>query len=207
MSRRYRLLLPLAVGVLGIALVTLSSLQAVQPLTSPPVPATSLTAVLKALYPTATPEPTELPAGDPAPLFTLTGLDGKMYSLRAYRGKHVLLNFWASWCVPCRVEMPLLEQNLRQNKNVVVLAVNNGENTAVVRQFVEQLGLTFPVLLDRDAVVVRAYGITALPTSYFIDPSGVIALRVLGALTTEDLQSYSEQIATLAALEQQQKAK
>lgn len=201
MARNYRLLMLLAVGVVCVGIVTLSLSSTNLPVSHLPVPVISLPPDFNGIYPTLTPFPTELPAGNQAPIFVLNGIDGKSYTLAAYRGKYIILNFWASWCAPCRIEMPLLEQTFHQNHDVVILAINNGEDADVVQQYVKELGLTFPILLDKDASVTKKYGIPALPTSYFIDPNGALETRFIGALTTQDLQSYLRQIATLEAIE------
>ncbi len=121
--------------------------------------------------------------GKPAPAFTLHDLSGKKVSLADYRGKVVIVNFWASWCVPCRREMPPLQrayENLGP-KGLVVLAISVDPSEAAVRSYVKTASLTFPVLLDphKDAYF-DAYGVLVLPTSFVIDRKGNIAQRLLG---------------------------
>jgi cytochrome c biogenesis protein CcmG/thiol:disulfide interchange protein DsbE len=111
-----------------------------------------------------------------APDFSLQTADGRTIQLSDYRGQVVLLNTWATWCPPCRDEMPDLEAyyRKRQADGFVVLAVNSQESAETVASFLEEHDFTFPVLLDPDGVVMRRYGIRGLPTSYFIDRDGVV---------------------------------
>lgn len=128
--------------------------------------------------------------GEPGPDFTLDGLDGRPISLSGLRGRPVLINFWASWCPPCRGEMPDLEELQREyaNAGLVVVAVNLQEEPAAARRYAETLGLTFPIALDRSARVAARYNVSALPTSYFVAPDGVIRDLNVGALTGRALR-------------------
>ena len=116
--------------------------------------------------------------------FRLPLLNGEMVSLSDYKGKVVLLNFWATWCPPCRVEMPSMETLYHHFKDqgFEILAVNLGEDAAHVQQFMDNNNHTFPVLLDRDEKVGALYGIRAIPTSYIIDRSGKIVGSLSGAI-------------------------
>lgn len=122
--------------------------------------------------------------GFPAPDFTLPALDGGDMALSALRGQVVIINLWTAWCPPCREEMPALDEAYRRyrEQGLVVLGVNStfqdDEETAV--RFVRELGLTFPILLDRQGTVSRRYELQALPTTYFVDRQGVIRDVVLG---------------------------
>jgi peroxiredoxin len=120
----------------------------------------------------------------PAPGFTLEDMDGKIFSLKDYRGKVVLLNFWATWCPPCRREMPSIERlhQYFKNKDFVVLAVNQMESGDQVFTFTGDLGvdLTFPILFDKDSSVARAYAVQGLPTTYVIDKKGKVRFRAIG---------------------------
>jgi len=112
-----------------------------------------------------------------APDFTLTGLDGKPVHLAALRGKPVIVNFWATWCPPCRAEMPELEklwQDYHQG-DVMLLGVDQGESASTVDQFArEVVGVHFPLVLDTRLAVSARYGVRALPTTFFIDAQGRI---------------------------------
>ncbi|GAB2551128.1 redoxin domain-containing protein [Gracilibacillus alcaliphilus] len=132
-----------------------------------------------------------LDIGNLAPDFTLETMDGERVHLSDYRGKPVLLNFWATWCLPCREEMPDMEQ-LYQDTDVQVLAVNltSTENSIRdVEHFVAEYGLTFPILLDQHSGVSDLYQIRPLPTTYIIDAEGVIQLYVFGPLTYDQMQT------------------
>lgn len=126
-----------------------------------------------------------------APDFSLESIDGEPVTLADLRGQAVLLNIWASWCPPCRAEMPAMEIIFQeyQDRGVVILAVNStvqDQKSAAV-DFVNELGLTFPILFDYDGSVSRAYRVEALPTSYFIDKEGIIREIVIGGPMPEAL--------------------
>ncbi len=127
---------------------------------------------------------TALPEPATAPGFSLEDIDGKKFSLKDYRGKVVLLNFWATWCPPCRREMPSMERLHQKfkNRDFVVLALNQMEDGDQVFTFVGDLGvdLTFPILFDKDSSVSRAYGVMGLPTTYLIDKKGNVRFRAIG---------------------------
>ena len=129
--------------------------------------------------------------GHYAPDFTLPALTGEPVTLSDWRGQTVLLKFWASWCAPCRVEMPLLQATYEaySDEGLVVLAVNLEEEKRRVAAFVEDLGLLVPVLLDEKADVGTLYRVRGAPTTYFIDRDGVIRQRHVGPLTTDMLAS------------------
>ena len=122
--------------------------------------------------------------GFSAPDFTLDLLDGGQVTLSDLRGKAVLINFWATWCPPCRAEMPAIEAVYRSHKDLglEVLAVNitNQDDQAAAAAFVEELELTFPVPLDRTGAVSASYNLRGLPSTYFIDRHGVIRSVVVG---------------------------
>lgn len=118
-----------------------------------------------------------------APDFTLPNLSGNKVSLSDYRGKVVLLNFWATWCPPCRLEMPTMEKAYRRFKNrgfeVVAVSVDVGPQS-VVRDFLQEFGLSFQVLLDPQMEALHVFDSFSLPTSIVIDRRGVIRARELG---------------------------
>jgi peroxiredoxin len=123
-------------------------------------------------------------SGGATPALELADLDGGMHRLADYRGKAVLVNFWATWCEPCRAEMPSIERLRRamEGKPFTVLAVNVGESARVARDFADKLPIAFTVLLDRDGGVTRAWGARVLPASYLIGPDGVIRYSYFGDL-------------------------
>ena len=120
--------------------------------------------------------------------FSLYDLEGKSQSLSQYRGKIVLVNFWATWCKPCTTEMPAMQKiyDKLRDKGFVVLAVNELEDDAKVREHIKQYGYTFPVLMDRDNKVANQFGVFGLPVSVFIDEKGVVQEYIKGGLLTED---------------------
>ena len=125
--------------------------------------------------------------GTPAEDFQLLDLDGNQQNLLNYRGKVVLLNFWATWCKPCTTEMPAMQSSFDKlrEKGFVVLAINELEDDAKVRDHIRQYGHTFPVLMDRDNKVANQFGVYGLPVSFFIDERGVVREYVKGGLLTE----------------------
>ena len=117
-----------------------------------------------------------------APDFALDAISGKRLFLKDWQGKVVFLNFWATWCVPCRQEMPTMERLQREMKEqgLEVVAINIKESQKAVRKFTGELGLSFTVLLDKDAKVSEEYGAWAIPLSYFINRKGEFVGKVDG---------------------------
>jgi cytochrome c biogenesis protein CcmG/thiol:disulfide interchange protein DsbE len=145
---------------------------------------------------TACSGPPQARLGSAAPDFTLQSIDGTSVRLSDFKGKPILINFWATWCVPCREEMPLLQATYEQyrEQGLVILAVDMEEDASLVRRWVEQGGYTFTFLLDSDGELLKRYNVTAAPTSYFLSPEGVIKDLKLGALSRGDLQSKVEAV-------------
>ncbi len=127
--------------------------------------------------------------GTPAEDFRLVDLEGKSQSLSQYRGRIVLVNFWATWCKPCTTEMPAMQTmyDRLRDKGFVVLAINELEDEAKVREHITQYRHTFPVLMDRDNKVANQFGVFGLPVSVFIDEKGVVREYIKGGLLTEQL--------------------
>ena len=126
--------------------------------------------------------------GGPAPAFTLHRLDGTgRVSLASFRGKTVVLNFWASWCDPCKREAPALERLWQQQrgKGVVVLGVDSNDSSGDARRFMSAHGITYPVVSDpRGLVAANTYDIASLPVTYVINPLGrIVGGRVLGPIS------------------------
>ena len=121
--------------------------------------------------------------------FLLVDLEGKTQSLSQYRGKVVLVNFWATWCKPCTTEMPAMQASFDKlrDKGFVVLAINELEDDVKVREHIKQYGHTFPVLMDRDNKVANQFGVFGLPVSVFIDQQGRVHDYIKGGLLTEKL--------------------
>ena len=118
-----------------------------------------------------------------APDFQLQSLDGQTISLSDLRGKPVLINFWASWCPPCREEMPYLQEIYEEwtDKGLVVLAINIGESSSTAEEFIQSYNLSFTVLLDTEQDIAQRYNITGIPTTLFVDKDGIIQDKVIGA--------------------------
>lgn len=115
--------------------------------------------------------------------FALKDLNGNVVRLEDFRGTVVFLNFWATWCPPCRVEMPSMEKLYKafKNKKFTILAVDMQEGSETVRKFKEKFKLSFPILLDEDGVVASYYGVRGLPATYFIDRDGYLYAVAMGA--------------------------
>ena len=126
--------------------------------------------------------------GGAASALALSDIDGRVHDLVSYRGKVVLINFWATWCEPCRHEMPSI-QHLRSKlagKPFLAFAVNVDEPEARVRQFVKTTGLDLPVLLDPNKNVTRSWGVRVLPVTFLVGKDGRIRYRVVGDLDWSD---------------------
>ncbi len=141
-------------------------------------------------------EKTLIKTGDTAPDFEIVDLQGKKHQLSNYRGKGVFLNFWGTYCPPCKKEMPYIEKqgNVYKDKNVVVLTVNVGEAKVTVESFAKQYGLTFPILIDKQSQTQTAYNINVLPATFLIDKSGKIKKIATGEMTEEIVANYMESI-------------
>ena len=143
-------------------------------------------------------------AGIPAVPFALTDQYGRTHTLSEYKGKVIFLNFWATWCPPCRAEMPdiqkLYERSPREGKEAVIVlgvaspGLGSEKDEAGIKAFMIENGYTYPVLMDKKGELFRAYGIRAIPTTYMIDRNGNLAGRVQGALSAENLERIVKQV-------------
>ncbi|TMN22745.1 peroxiredoxin family protein [Lentibacillus cibarius] len=134
--------------------------------------------------------------GNIAPDFELKTLEGEQVLLSDYRGQRVVLNFWASWCPPCQAEVPDL-QKFYENKDVEILAVNltkTETRRSDVTDFVDEYGMTFPILMDETSDVAKNYQIQPIPTSYFINSKGRIQYKRIGAMNYETMVQEFEKM-------------
>ncbi len=154
-------------------------------------------AVIFTIYSSFTKEKHDiLKVGDVAPDFALVDLDGESHQLTDYKGQGVFLNFWGTWCAPCKKEMPAMgrQYQVYKDQGVQVLAVNIAESDLKVRTFAEQYGMTFPTLIDKNKSVMQAYNIRPLPTTLLINPEGNIVKIITGEMSEKSIQGYMEQI-------------
>ena len=129
----------------------------------------------------------------PAPDFALEDLNGEILQLSDLRGRVVFLNFWATWCVPCRREMPAFERFMKDQPDAgpIVIAVNQDESADEIRDFLDDIDVSgVPVVLDPGAAVHATYSIVGMPTTYIIDETGVIRAVKFGEVTAEDFAAY-----------------
>jgi thiol-disulfide isomerase/thioredoxin len=147
------------------------------------------------LLPTGKRVPNAFGVGNPASSFTLNDLEGNLIHLDEFKGKPVLINFWATWCGPCRFEMPAIQSRYNEyGDELVVIAINFDETERVVQQFVDELGLSFIVLLDPGGTVQRDYRVRAYPTTYFLDEESVVKFQHIGYMSEVQLDQYLAQI-------------
>jgi cytochrome c biogenesis protein CcmG, thiol:disulfide interchange protein DsbE len=143
-------------------------------------------------------DPREIPSpllGRPASPFALTTFDGKSVSLGATRGRVVVVNFWASWCIPaCYGEAPTLERAWRtyRDRGVVLIGVNSQDKVEPARRFLRQFGHTFPDAPDPAGRVSVDYGVYGVPETFFIDRQGRVRFKQVGAVTDEIMKQYIE---------------
>ena len=134
--------------------------------------------------------------GRPAPAFDLETLDGGRLSLADLRGSAVVLNFWASWCIPCREEAPLLTAAAADygSKGLRVVGVVYQDSSESARDFMGRYGQTYPGLLDPDGRTAIDYGVFGIPETFFIDASGIVRARQVGAVTVDDLRRQIQKV-------------
>jgi thiol-disulfide isomerase/thioredoxin len=136
-------------------------------------------------------------AGNLAPDFALQDLEGQTVTLSDLRGSPVMLNFWATWCGPCRHEMPFIQQIYEEwlDKGLVLLTINLRETPAKVEEFMQSNGLSFPALLDRDGSVSLEYNVSGIPTTFFIDKDGIIQEKRIGSFSSAaEIEDYLNEI-------------
>jgi len=122
--------------------------------------------------------------------FKLKDIDDKLYRLADFRGKVVIVNFWATWCPPCRFELPSMERlwQIIRKEDVIMLAINVGEDVDTIFTFTSDYPVTFPLLMDRDSSVTQKYPVLGIPTSFIIDPRGRMIYRAVGTREWDDPQ-------------------
>lgn len=137
-----------------------------------------------------------LAKGETAPDFELTTLDGETARLSDYKGKKVILNFWASWCPPCRAEMPDMQkyyEDQADEENVEILAVNlttEDRGMDKITAFIEEFNLTFPVPMDSEGDIGKLYQAAAIPTTYMIDTEGKVRNKIVGPMSEQMMEEF-----------------
>ena len=132
--------------------------------------------------------------GDKAPPFRVADLEGGQRSLSDWAGKPLVLNFWGTFCPPCTEEMPALQRQSAKwaERGVGVVGMNLGENAVTVRSFIQQYGIRFPIYMDVDDTVRKAYGVNQYPTTFFIRPDGRIHKIIIGKMDEATIDSTIE---------------
>ena len=133
---------------------------------------------------------TPVPGRPAAPEFELQDTEGEVHRLSDYRGRPVLINFWATWCPPCRDEIPSMNRAWGKiaKENIAMLAINVGEDEDTIFVFTADYPADFPILLDADGEVIGQWPVKGLPTTYIVDPEGRIAYRAIGGREWDDEQ-------------------
>ena len=137
-----------------------------------------------------------LAVGDYAPDFEVVDLEGNKHRLSDYQGEGVFLNFWGSWCGPCKTEMPFMENQSKEfkDKGVHILALNIKDTRLKAETFRDQYGLTFPIAQDKDESIRRAYNVIPLPTTVLIDPDGKIIDIITKGISENEIRQAMESI-------------
>lgn len=139
--------------------------------------------------------------GDVPPDFELSTLDGEVFKLSDMQGKKVILNFWASWCGPCKAEMPHMQnyyENYAEEDNVEILAVNMSTQERKgmdgIEEFIDSYGLTFPIPLDTEGEASGSYEVMTIPTTYMVNTDGTLAQKIVGPMDEKTIRMLVEQI-------------
>ena len=161
-----------------------------------------LASTLLAVLPLATPLAAAVDVGDAAPVFQLADFEGTPKSLADLRGQVVVLNFWATWCAPCRAELPVLDELgvAQADAGVVYLAVNIDESDKKAKVVWNRLGMRMPTVWDPGQTTVAAYAPDAMPTTYVLDRQGEVRWVEAGAVTPETAAAFAERVRTIAAV-------
>ena len=138
----------------------------------------------------------QLTLNSTAPDFTLRTLSGQAVSLDSFRGRRVLVNFWASWCGPCQLETPDLERAYKQlrQQNVVFVGIGTGDETARLKQFVADHGVTYTIVEDPEGTVSDSYGVVGLPSTFLIDSKGFVRKEYTGPVTAQQVLADMAQL-------------
>jgi peroxiredoxin len=128
--------------------------------------------------------------GDKAPDFALAGLDGKVYRLSDYKGKSVVVNFWGTFCPPCKEEMPAIQSvyDSTQRSDIEIIGVSLDKSSITVKSFVDQYSVKFPIVMDDKEEIRKKYGVVNYPTTFFINPNGDIVEIKVGQMSKDYLQ-------------------
>ena len=131
---------------------------------------------------------TPLPDRPPAPDFVLMDMDGNQHQLSNYLGRVVIVNFWATWCPPCRAEMPSMQRAWEQleKEGILMLGIDVGEDEDTIFQFTANYPVAFPLLMDQDSKVINQWPVRGVPTTFVVDPKGRIAYRAIGGREWDD---------------------
>ncbi|GLB60794.1 peroxiredoxin family protein [Cytobacillus sp. NCCP-133] len=137
---------------------------------------------------------TGLGIGLKAPDFELKNLEGETVKLSDYKGKKIMLNFWATWCPPCKAEMPDIQKFYTEKGNKIVILAVNIDPQYDVEGFAKEMRVNFPILLDEDEKAVKAYQILTIPTTFFIDEQGIIRNKYLSAMSIDMMRQYIDEM-------------
>ena len=131
---------------------------------------------------------TAMPAGVVAPEFVLMDTEGNRHRLSDYRGRPVIINFWTTWCPPCREEIPSMNRawHILEQEDIAMLAINMGEDEDTIFIFHADYPADFPILMDRSGEVIAQWPVKGLPTTYIVAPDGTIAYRAIGSREWDD---------------------
>lgn len=134
--------------------------------------------------------------GDTAPDFALVDMQGNKHRLSDYRGQGIFLNFWGTWCPPCKKEMPYINNQYQQykDKGVQLMSVDIQESPLAVQQFADRLKLDFPIMIDTEKEVMNTYGVDYLPATFLIDKNGKVVKYYTGELSENMIRDFMEKI-------------